>query len=245
MKRRFTVLAIVLAAAAAFALLHPPAGAEPEGNRAAPYPPTSRIRVEIVKVVVPDGRDAVLPAPGGESVEALVPSDGPGLGTGWFAAVHTAKSLFEMLAPTGSAKVIGRGEVELTPDTVVSWNAGTEIPITSVQVKGDTQYETTTFQKTGFTAKLQRLGESDLFSVQLELKNVEAFAKGPGDRPVVFSGSTMGGVTLPDGYTSIFSFTDRVSGELLPETDAKVKSDRVVQYFVGITRYDLATGHTR
>lgn len=247
MKGRSFVLLVVLAAAAAFALLHPPAGAEPEGDHAAPYPPTSRVRVEIVKVVLPLGQDSVSPSLGGEVAEALVPGDGKGLSTGWFAAVRTSRTLGQMLANAEGAKVIGRGEVELLPDVTVAWNTGTEFPIASVQIKGETQYETTSFQKTGFTAKLTRTGESDLFSVQLELKDIEAFVRGPGDRPVVFSGTTSGAVTLPDGYTSIFSFTDHLGGGgILSKPDSNsAESECVVQYFVGLTRYDLATGSAK
>ena len=70
-----------------------------------------------------------------------------------------------------------------------------------------------------------------------------------GNDPVIFEVSSKGRFMLPDGYTAILSFLDRVDGRLLMNSvesyleeqaaPQDVPADIVAQYFVLITRMDL------
>ncbi len=246
------VLAVVLGAG--FALLSSPVDAQRVPDEAKHAFQCSRYRMTVLRVAVPAGAtgealdlaDFAREIPG-----ALVArSDAPGL-KGQFAAVPSQKDLVHMLSKRGtSMEVIFAGETETTPGKRAVIYSRQRFPIRTVELRGNQRIVTTKFEVTAVKVELGRNAlpgpRGDVHEMAVEVSSAAAYV---GLDPVISELSTRGEFMLPDGYTAVLSFFDRIEGIVLMNTvdslaEARdgpqdVPADVAAQYFVLITRMDL------
>jgi hypothetical protein len=215
----------------------------------------TRYRVRIVKVDLDpagSGPPLTLESFPRELPDAIVPLAESAAAAGHFGAVPYRTNLDAAVAEGTRARVLYRGETESAPGKKCSIHHGQRFPVTMVQLRGNQTTVTTSFEKVGFSLDLtpKHSGQKDdlrpgrVHDVKIEFSAVTATdADGA---PVISSVSSYGTIVLPDAYTSVLSFVERVPGELLrgrqTETDAAGAApvpDAFVQYFVLITRLDL------
>ena len=103
------------------------------------------------------------------------------------------------------------------------------------------------FQKVGATMEVRAAGNDD-HDVNLQFSAVSAWSQD--GMPVIYTASSKGRLHLPDGFTAVFDFLDRVESESVtrsPEervTDGpnggETSRDVVARYVLLLTRLDLA-----
>ena len=216
---------------------------------------SSRYRVTVLRVSVPENStgDALsLTEFAREIPGALVArSDAPGL-KGQFAAVPAQKDLVHQLGLRGTAmEVIFTGETETVPGRKATVSSGQKSPVVTAEVRGTQRIVTTRFERIGLKVEIGRAllpsPGADIHSLVTEFSAISAFVGKVS--PVIFEVTSRGDFLLPDGYTLILSYLDRVEGRLFMHTvdslaagesgPLDVPADVVVQYYILISRMDL------
>jgi hypothetical protein len=212
---------------------------------------TSRYRVTLVRLAVPEdstGGPLLLTEFGREVPGAILPrSRAPGL-VGHFGAVPVQRDLLKVLKQRSTGmEVVFCGEMEGLLGTKCSVNSGQKFPLRSTELRGTQEFVTTRFEQIGVQVDLERKPDKgsvrDTHSVAMQLSAVTAQVDG--GNCVLFQVSSKGTISLPDGYTTVFSFLDRVEGGIFAnavkgQTPAlAVPPDLVAEYFLLLTRMDL------
>lgn len=130
--------------------------------------------------------------------------------------------ILRALQERGSAEILSQPSIIALQGETATINTGVEFPIQSVQVKGNTSYVTTTFQKTGITLKVtpQLVGREYVkLDIQAEDKQITERIPGPSGslNPVVSSRTAQTKVSVRDGETIII-------GGLLTSTTMESKT---------------------
>ena len=258
MVRKGAVIGLVVLAVAAggmFALFSSPVGAQRGPDDGVAVAVSSRYRVTVLRVAVPaeaTGEALNLADFAREIPGALVAkSDAPGL-RGHFGAVPSQKDLLHMLSKRGtSMEVIFTGETETVPGKKGSVNSGQRFPLATMEMRGNQTIVTTKFEQTGIKVEVLRSPHpgprGDVHEMTVELSATTAHVGGM--NPVIFEVASKGSFMLPDGYTAVLSYLDRVEGFVLMNTvqslaagtpaPQEMPADIVAQYFMLVTRMDL------
>jgi hypothetical protein len=234
------VLPILLLGAIAFTIV------AASGDSDQPPPITTRFRVAIVKVPVlgPDATPLRMADFGDKPAGAIRPMAGGPYADGLLGAIAYSPAVREKLLAREGAEVVCRGELESFGNRPAQLVTGVKFPLQTVSMRGGQPTVSTTYEQLG--AKVQIVTNSpDLYDTHIEFSTMH-LARG-GRVPILSQFSSEGSLHLPDGYTSILSFMDRVDGDVtrqLPEEVLEVKEAEVVvpsiatQYFVLLTRMD-------
>jgi len=161
---------------------------------------------------------------------------------GFVAAVPHGKKILAAIRARGDAKVLWRGEVETTAGRMASWRSDTRIPTPVVSFRGDQRTVSTVYQEVGARFEVAPAHTAHT-SIRIEFSAATRVHRELG--AIVSRCSSEGVVQLPDGYTAIYSFLDRVPVEFLDKVPPEmggatgISTDIVTQYFVLVTRMDL------
>jgi len=241
--RQAVLIGIVLAAVvgAAFAVREDPAALN-----AADDVVTSRYRMAVVRVdLTADSAGEPLGltefGDGGAARKPLAPA---AAAAGQFASVAYPHRVLDALATRGTAEVVWRGEFETGHGKKGSVTSGTRFPVLGVEIRGNQEFVTTKFEKTGFRCDVVRVRD-DMHAVRMEGSVVAAWT--PGLSPVISEFTIEGEIVLPDAHTAVFMVLERTDGEMLASdlvARAEGKkpesfSDAVRQFYVLLTRLDF------
>ena len=242
---------VAVAVGAGLGLAPVPGDAQEEGAASGG---TTRYRVTVLRLALPadaHGEPLTIVDLGGAVPGAIVPAAGSPGASGHLGALPDRPDLIEKIGAKGSTyEVIFRGETESAIGRRSNIDYGQRFPVHTLDIRSGASIVTTRFEKIGFSLDIERSAGRDFLdghTAKFEVSSVSA-TRGGRD-PVFFSVSAAGTIRLPDGYTAVFSYLDRVEGfcfALGPEDLAagalpgeEVPPDVVVQYFVLITRLDL------
>jgi hypothetical protein len=227
--RHVFLLLVLLAIPAGIAAVR----AAPE-DTATEGPVTTRYRMEVWRIQVPNGEDAsplTLADLGLDSGPAVLPVADAPRAAGWVGAVPVSPEVLGAVAALPGSESVFRLETEGAPRESVVMEVHRQFPVLSVDVRGNQTIETTKFERTGAEAKITHR-QGDVVELRLGFAAVSALVQNR--TPILFSMQSSGVVTLPDGYVAVFQFTDRVDSRF-----AGSDLERVVRYLVLLTRLDL------
>jgi len=178
----------------------------------------------------------------GKPADAIVPRAANLAADGFVGAVPHSKKILAAIRGRGSAEVLHRGELETRFGRKGTWISGTRIPVPNVSLRGNARTVSVMFEETGVKLEVEPL-QNDHANLLLEFTAVTRLHNEVG--PVSRKFSMQGVVLLPDGYTAIYSYLNRVPSEVLDRMPAELKvegeigNDLVTQYFVLVTRMDV------
>ncbi|MEN8150209.1 MAG: hypothetical protein ABFS86_10325 [Planctomycetota bacterium] len=163
---------------------------------------------------------------------------------GFVAAVPHGKKILEAIRARGAADVLYRGECETRSGAKAMWETGRKFPVPIVSLRGDARTVSTSYEQTGAELEVEWLKGTNRVVAQIEFSAARRLHGQVGC--IIDQHQSCGTVQLPDGYTAIFTFLNRVPAEILNRmpkelaTDAAPQPDLVTQYWVLLTRMDVA-----
>ena len=193
-----------------------------------------RFRVEVVWCSRPAGGDVApltLEALGIAPEDATRPVAERPRAAGWLGAAATSPELFAAIAARPGAEVMFRFETECGAEDDARLVVSRQIPVTVVDIRGDQRIQTTRFEHVGAALQLYRQDDGG-YRMEMELSAVSAMIPSVGAQTV--TAKSTGTLSIADGTTAIFTFTDRVEG-----ATRGTDTDQVVEYLFLITRLDL------
>ncbi|MHC4472606.1 MAG: hypothetical protein ACYTDY_11360 [Planctomycetota bacterium] len=210
----------------------------------------TRYKVALVRVIVPastDGAPLHLKDAAGLSHPAIKFRSATATAAGYFGALQYPHDLMKHLHAMGEAEVLFRAEMETVRGREGIAEVKKEIPVRAVDVRGDQTIITTKYQRVGLNAQIMSTDDRH-HDIEASFTAVSAWT--PGGEPILFSVATRGSILLPDGYTAVLAFLDRVEGESLtrlpwervsdqPKERERAATDSVARCFLLVTRLDL------